>query len=617
MKRTSSGRSDSRKSGALARAALAACVSAAALAPEVGCVSIPSTEKQPVLATHVADWRDEVIYQVLVDRFANGDVNNDYAVRPGALARFQGGDWKGIEDHLDYITDLGVTTLWISPVVKNIETDADVDSYHGYWAQDLTQVNPHFGDLASLRSMIAAAHNRNIKVVLDIVTNHMGQIFFYDMNLNGHPDIYIGGTGSSSSITRVSEYDPDFDPRGVQASTSLGLDGRAPIIFINDPTINRVPPQPGVLGTAAAYHGLGRVLNYDIPEQRLLGDFPGGLKDVATENPEVRATMIDSYARWVELADFDGFRIDTVKHVEHEFWQEFTQGVRKRLAAEGKDNFLMFGEAFDGNDGLLGSYTVPGELDSVFYFSQHFQVFDDIFKNAHDPSRQRGTKQIEDLWAAREKNYSQAPQENGIGVPPTKALVNFLDNHDVSRFLFDGKGDKDALRNALSLLMTEQGIPCMYYGTEQDFAGGNDPANREVLWPTGYATTGDTFRHFAKLARLRQGYLALRRGDTKVRWSTTHTGGEDDAGVFAFERAGGDAQDRYALVVVNTNAKKTSGTHDGGSVMTVSLTNETFVDVLDPLQPTFLSDAAGALLVTVPAQSTRILVPQDQVVSNL
>src|SRR4051812_38179939 len=155
------------------------------------CVSVPKNGEQPVLATHVQDWRDEVIYQVLVDRFADGDVNNDYKVQPGALARYQGGDWKGIEDHLDYFTSLGVTTLWISPVVKNVETDADVDAYHGYWAQDLTQVNPHFGDLAALRSMVARAHDRGLKVVLDIVTNHMGQVFFYDMNLNGHADIYI------------------------------------------------------------------------------------------------------------------------------------------------------------------------------------------------------------------------------------------------------------------------------------------------------------------------------------------------------------------------------------------------------------------------------------------
>ncbi|MGH7282689.1 MAG: alpha-amylase family glycosyl hydrolase, partial [Polyangiaceae bacterium] len=95
-------------------------IAAVAICPELGCVSVPTDGAQPVLATHVQDWRDEVIYQVLIDRFADGDVNNDESVQTGALARYQGGDWKGIEDHLDYFMALGITTLWISPVVKNV-----------------------------------------------------------------------------------------------------------------------------------------------------------------------------------------------------------------------------------------------------------------------------------------------------------------------------------------------------------------------------------------------------------------------------------------------------------------------------------------------------------------
>ncbi|MCL2824040.1 MAG: alpha-amylase family glycosyl hydrolase, partial [Polyangiaceae bacterium] len=129
----------------------------------------------------VDDWRDEIIYQILVDRFANGDRSNDYNIVPHDPAKYHGGDWKGIEDRLDYIQALGVTTLWISPVVKNVESDAGIDGYHGYWAQDFTKTNPHFGDLAALRSMVDAAHARKIKVILDIVTNHVGQLFFYDI----------------------------------------------------------------------------------------------------------------------------------------------------------------------------------------------------------------------------------------------------------------------------------------------------------------------------------------------------------------------------------------------------------------------------------------------------
>ena len=601
----------------VSRVLLAALFAGACSLPGVGCVSVPDQGKQPAITTHVDDWRDEVIYQVLTDRFANGDINNDYKVRPGYLARFQGGDWQGIIDHLDYIKTLGVTTLWISPVVKNVETDADVDSYHGYWAQDLTQTNPHFGDLAQLRKLTAACHDKNIKVVLDIVTNHMGQVFYYDMNLNGNPDINIGGSGplqgagSSSPIVRITEFDPDWDPRGVQAFTSLGNAGRAPIVFIQDPSINRIPP-PGILGTAAGYHGFGRILNYDDETQRRIGDFPGGLKDVATEVQAVRDQMVDSYTRWAELADLDGFRIDTVKHVEYEFWKDFSPRVRDRLARQGKNRFLMFGEAFDGNDKLLGSYTQEGMLDSVFYFSQKFQIFTDIFANAHDAKAQKGTEQIKNLWADRAVNYRTEPQPNGIGIAPSKSLVNFMDNHDVARFLFDAVGDKEALRNAFVLLMTEEGIPCLYYGDEQDFAGGNDPSNREVLWNTGFPTNGETFTQFAKLARLRAKYPALRRGDTNIVFSTLHTQEEADAGIIGYERAGGDAGAEYALVVINTNARHASTTADGTKAMKVTKPNVTLVDVLDPDLKTYPVPASGELRLVVPAQRAMILVPQDQ-----
>ncbi len=586
-----------------------------AVTPELGCVQVPDEGRQPALATHVQDWRDEVVYQLIVDRFADGDVNNDFSVQPGALARYQGGDWKGIEDHLDYLSALGVTTLWISPIIKNVDTDADVDAYHGYWQDDLTLLNPHFGDLASLRSMVSHAHDVGLKVVLDIVCNHMGQVFFYDMNRNGKADIYIFGTGTTSPVTRISEFDPDWDPMGVQAFSAAGGSGRAPVIFIQDPTISRIPPRPGILGTAAAYHGLGRILDYSVPDQRLRGDFPGGLKDLATEQPEVRATLVDAFAQWVEKVDFDGYRIDTVKHVESDFWPVFANATRQRLAGEGKNNFLMFGEAFDGDDQLLGSYTQPGSLDSVFYFSQHYQVFRDVFENAHDPTQQKGTAQIQALWAQKPMNYGTQPQPGGIGVPPYKALVNFLDNHDVARFLFDSQGDVPALRNALTLLLTEDGIPCIYYGTEQEFSGGNDPANREVLWLTNFATTGDTFNHVAKLTRLRKAYAALRRGDTTVRWSTNDVGTEEDAGIFAFERAGGDAgANAYALVVLNTSDTKASSTSSGPMVMQVGAApGSMLVDVLDPTHASYPVDPTGTLRVTVQPQQAMILVPSDQV----
>ena len=169
----------------------------------------------------------------------------------------------------------------------------------------------------------------------------------------------------------------------------------APSCFFDDPSINRIPPQPAVLASAAAYHGMGHIENFNDVSQRTLGDFTGGLKDLATELPEVRAALIDAFATWVEKVDFDGYRIDTIKHVESDFWPVFAAATRKRLAAENKTNFLMFGEAFDGNDQLIGSYTLPGALDSVFYFSQHFTAFGNVFENAYDAKLAPGDAQIE------------------------------------------------------------------------------------------------------------------------------------------------------------------------------------------------------------------------------
>ena len=277
-----------------------------------------------------------------------------------------------------------MTTVWISPVVKNVESDAGNGSYHGYWAQDFTQVNPHFGSLADLRTLADTLHKRNMKLVLDIVTNHVGQLFFYDMNKNGEARHFLiqgsGGlctsTGScqriktvrerrqvcltrttaklctpagvsgsdpdvaclagsdcksgvcQSNLSQVTEYDPDYASGGIRASTAAGDAGPAPVIFFNQiRTINRIAPSArGARDSPDAYHKRGRVTDWNNEEQVQYGDFPGGLKDLATETQPVRQAMIDVYSRWAELIDFDGFRIDTVKHVEHDFLERVLLG---------------------------------------------------------------------------------------------------------------------------------------------------------------------------------------------------------------------------------------------------------------------------------------------------
>jgi alpha-amylase len=605
---------------------------AASLVPLGSCLNFEGHEQTPELTTEVEDWRDQVIYQVLVDRFANGDQGNDYRVQPNAPARYHGGDWRGLEEQLPYLQELGVTTLWISPVVKNVETDADVDGYHGYWAQDFTELNPHFGDLVALRRLVDAAHERDMLVIIDIVTNHVGQLFYYDINLNGHPDEQLQGNGVDSPVTYINEYDPDFDPRTIQAFTSLGEAGPAPIIFGSDPATNHMPPSPAVFRNPAVYNRKGRTLDFDIEDQLLHGDFPGGLKDVDTTRCDVKQAYVEVYARIIEQTNADGFRIDTIKHVEHEFWRYFAQRMRARLAVQGKNNFFMFGEAFDGRDDLVGSFTqklpagdeelecVAGgtgltgdQLDSAFYFPQYFQAIRDVFQQA------QSTDRIQALWDQRSTTWGAEAPEGGVGIPPADIPVNFLDNHDVPRFLYGVQDhpldvQRQLLRNALVFLYTAPGVPCLYYGTEQEFRGGNDPANREDLWTSGYDTSGPTFRWIARLAKIRKAYASLRRGSVQVTWASSRTGDEEDAGIFAFERNGGTNKNGYSLVVLNSNQVHPSRTaFEGAAMSVIAPANTVLEDVLSGDTWTVSQDQT--LDITVPAMSAVILVPQGDVVA--
>ena len=605
------------------------------------------------LSTHVDDWRDEVIYQVLVDRFANGDRGNDYMVNTDDLARYQGGDWQGLIDRMGYFEELGVTTLWISPVIRNVETDANVDGYHGYWAQDFNDVNPHFGSLATLQNLVREAHARDMKVIIDIVTNHVGQAFFYDMNLNGVADINLQNDGNEVPVNHYTEYDPDFDPRGIQAFTSLGEAGPAPVIFQYDPATNHIPPSPALFEDPAVYNRKGRTVNFDDPDQLLHGDFPGGLKDIDTTRCDVKQEFIEIYASWIEKTNADGYRIDTIKHVEYEFWRIFTQRLRQRLAAGGKTNFLMFGEVFDGRDDLLGSYTkhdilgdadvvrllgqeptfdpsdeeqlaaeqscspsgppITGDqIDSAFYFSQHFQAVRDVFTAA------QSTDRIQALWENRVNTWGTEPNELGIGVSPAQMPINFVDNHDVARFLFNIRDREPATRiemlhNVLLFIMAAQGVPCLYYGTEQAFSGGNDPANRERMWDTGFDTTGDTFAWTKRLITLRNTYVALRRGETRVAWSTNHVGDESDAGIFAFERFGEDSGGSYVLMVFNTNQEHASTPAFEGETMTVSAPPGTvLMDAIAADGTQYVVGADQTLDITVDPIRGAMLIPENE-----
>jgi len=651
--------------------------------------------KRPHQVNADIDWRDQVIYQIMIDRFDNGDPNNDYNVAPSIPGRYHGGDWQGVIDKLDYLSDLGVTALWISPVVKNTEEDAGFASYHGYWTQDFLRPNAHFGDLTKLRELVDAAHARGMLVILDVVTNHVGQLFYYDINGNGVPDDTLSGGGFSHTclqicdnperasecsadeltycslgkdyLERIIEWDPEYDPRGVQGWTSLGFSGPADVRFTDWPEVNRTPPPrpPDWFGwpddkpwfdDPSWYNRRGRVYvwwhegDYStdfVRDQEVHGDFPGGLKDLDTDNADAKEALIEVFEYWIEVADFDGFRIDTVKHIDRPeiardvrgFWGDFTDRMRAKAADLGKQNFFIFGEAFDGNDALIGSYTWGGtdakgpfgRFDSVFYFSEKYRAIDPVFK--HDAP----TKDIECLYNSRVgrnptdafcnaqgfppgPTYPDVPHaasvDGGIGLAPQQVLVNFLDNHDLPRFLFEA-ADPTILTPALIYLYTWDGIPCLYYGTEQHFHGGVDPKNREDMWRgnpdegiAAWDTQNETYTFVRDLIAMRKDHEALRRGDVSIKWSTEQAGARRDTGIFAFERAAGSDK---ALVVLNASSQ-TSETcapvADGGACMQTSFAAGT---VLEDIAPgggamTFTVGAGGSLQLSLAPRSGRVLI---------
>jgi len=490
-------------------------------------------EAAPAVYTGVQDWRDEVIYQVVTDRFDNGDTSNDSAggvgPDPSNLARYQGGDWKGLTRRLDYIRGLGATTVWISPVVQGQERMPKWDGYHGYWAIDFTAHNPHFGSMAELQELVYQAHRRDMKVILDVVTNHTGQVFFYDLDSDGKQ-----GAG---------ELFPPFMSTGPYKGKVGWLTAR-PRLF-RYPTADRLGV-PGVMELAAEhFHRRGQTTNFTSATELELGDFPTGLRDLNTEDAQVVAAMVDTYSYWVLKTDVDGFRIDAVPHVAHAFWATFCQELRKALAAHGKEKFLLLGEVYHRDPKVVASYTQAGALDSVFDFSLKWDVIDGFILDGKAAST---TQSALDQQRAL---YPATPHAGGIGISPWQARVSFVDNHDMSRLRAE-LNDPNAVELALTVVFTVDAIPAVYYGTEKAFTGKGDHDSREVMWKTGFPTTHRTYRHIKRLAGLRRGQPALRRGSLVPRYaskiSARKTG--PGAGLLCYERVHGEQR---VLVAINSH----------------------------------------------------------------
>ena len=466
-----------------------------------------------------ADYRarlaqDEIVYFLLPDRFENGDPRNDRGgysgdrlqtgFDPTAKGFYHGGDLQGLTSRLDYILGLGATAIWLGPIFKNKTVQgapgAESAGYHGYWITDFTRVDPHFGTAEDLHALVNAMHARGMKLYLDIVVNHTADVIRY----RECPD-------------NACPYRPLTEPPYTPYVPAGEEHVKAPE-WLNDPSY---------------YHNRGNSTFEG--ESSTMGDF-SGLDDVMTENPRVVQGFIDIYGAWIDQYHIDGFRIDTAKHVNPEFWQAFVPAMLARAQANGIPNFHIFGEVASSelNVPLLALHTRVDKLPAVLDFGFFAAVRDTVAGSA-------GTEELARLFAADELYAG--------GAPTALQLPTFISNHDAGRFaLFverlrpqaSGTEVLQRARLAQAMLLTLRGVPVIYYGDEQGFVGhGEDQASRQDMFPSQVASYNDQpllgtkattatssfnpdhplYRFIAGLARLRRAEPALRRGAQLVRAS--------------------------------------------------------------------------------------------------
>ncbi len=545
---------------------------------------------------------DEQFYFVMTDRFANGDTSNDTAgidgdrldhgFDPTDKGFYHGGDLAGLRDRLDYIEGLGTTAIWLTPSFANRPvqgTGADASAgYHGYWVTDFTRIDPHLGSNAELEALIADAHSRGIKVYFDIITNHTADVIDY---AEGSYD-YVDQATSPYTDATGAPFDP-ADYAGTDSFPELDPQTSFPYTPVREEDITLVPDW---LNDVTLYHNRGNSTWEG--ESVTYGDF-SGLDDLMTEDPQVVQGFVDVYTDWIDLG-IDGFRIDTVKHVNFEFWQQWTQQVLDYAHSVGKDDFFAFGEVYDADARLLAPYVRRTDMSSVLDFA--FQ------SSAVAYARGGSAAGLSGLFAA--DDYYTTPTSSA------GALPTFLGNHDMGRvgYFLQGAG-QELQRSELahSLMYLTRGQPVVYYGDEQGFVGqGGDKDARQDMFASQVAqyqqdrrlsgeaigavdhfeTDTPMYQHIAELAALRQEHEALRSG-AQIELAA-------DGPLYAFSRV--DAEERVEHLVALNNS-----TEPVQTTLTTLTPGAAYTTLYGDHAPVS-ADAQGQVTLTVPALSAVVLV---------
>jgi pullulanase-type alpha-1,6-glucosidase len=540
-------------------------------------------------------------YFVMTDRFANGDPGNDdggltgdrlaTGFDPTSTGFYNGGDLAGLRANLDYIKGLGTTAIWLTPSFKNKPVQGEGDQasagYHGYWITDFTQIDPHLGTNAELEAFIDEAHAEGIDVYFDIITNHTADVIAYE---GGDYD-YVDQATRPYRDAAGDDFDPaDYAGTGdfpeLDAATSFPY---VPVVTDAEADVK----VPAWLNDVTLYHNRGD--STYAGESTTYGDF-AGLDDLMTEHPDVVNGFVEVYQDWIDLG-IDGFRIDTAKHVDFPFWEQWTEEVLDYAHAQGKTDFFMFGEVYDADPAALAPYVRDTDMNSVLDFG---------FQSAATSFAKGGNVSTLAKLFAGDDRYT-TPDSSATALP------TFLGNHDMGRIGYFLKDSADALQRDLlahDLLFLSRGQPVVYYGDEQGFVGaspGNDKAARQSLFGSQVPEyqdqkllTGDTvgtadrfdtdtpvYEHIAALSQLRADHPALVDGAQIQRYAAD--------GVYAFSRVDRAEPTEYLVALNNTDAAQT--------VDIPALTADADFSPLYGTQTATTSDAAASASVTVPALS--------------
>jgi glycosidase len=516
---------------------------------------------------------NEIIYFLMPDRFNDGDPSNntgrtaspDPAVTgfdPANPSFFHGGDLAGVSAKLDYLRDFGATSIWMSPIFRNLAVQnygagaPPKAGYHGYWVLDFTDVDPHFGSKEEFQDLIAEAKKRGIGTILDVVVNHTADIIRPKNGVRAYQykfsKPYLDANGTPFD-------DRDYIHRADFPRLDVDTSFPVPPSFASEE--DRKIKVPDWLNDPTVYHNRGEASTGG--ESAQYGDL-SGLDDLFTEQPRVVGGMIDIYAKWIRDFDLIGFRLDTVKHVNNEFWQSFIPAMEATAQKSARKDFFIFGEVYDPDPAFLSEFVHRASMPSVLDFG--FQQAVRGFVSGGD-----SPVKLAEFFA--KDSFYTTPTVNAYG------LVTFLGNHDLGRIgyflsndLSSASDDELLARDILAhaVLLFTRGIPAIYYGDEQGFTGkGGDVAAREDMFGSkvpDYAQEkriggGDgsapafnkdhpLFRAIREMISVRKQNPPLQRGVQIVRYA------DAKPGIFAVSRI--DPERREEMLAIFNNSGEPS-----------------------------------------------------------